>query len=246
MWGIFIWKTSGTPGSTQTLRIALDYTANVNYLGIYAAVANGYFAQNGIDIESALKRMMGNRKLFIKLLCNFGRNYGGIVEQIRGALARQDMALARSTVHNLKGVSGNLSATKVYEAAQDMEAAIQKVDHARIVAGLDQLEELLRPVLEGAMRLSQRETPQGTPSFSEGLPAEDVSKLTALLAEFNDLLSENNLNASREFGLLKKHLSGDEYHASLEQIEDCLGRLNFKEARRHLAFVAQALGVELP
>jgi PAS domain S-box-containing protein len=200
----------------------------------------------GIDIEAALKRLMGNRKLLIKLLCDFGRNYGGIVGQIRGALARQDMGLARSTVHTLKGVAGNLSATKVYEAAQAVEEAIENGDHARIAVGLDRLEELLRPVLEGAARLSQRETPHGTPSFSEGLPAVDVSKLTALLAEFNDLLSENNLNASGEFGLLKKHLSGDEYHASLEQIEDCLGRLNFKEARKHLAFIAQALGVELP
>jgi len=33
----------------QTVRIALDYTANVNYLGIYAAIANGYFAKQGIN-----------------------------------------------------------------------------------------------------------------------------------------------------------------------------------------------------
>jgi ABC-type nitrate/sulfonate/bicarbonate transport system substrate-binding protein len=32
----------------QTVRIALDYTANVDYLGIYAAIANGYFAKQGI------------------------------------------------------------------------------------------------------------------------------------------------------------------------------------------------------
>lgn len=31
------------------MRIALDYTANVNYLGIYAAIANGYFARHGVD-----------------------------------------------------------------------------------------------------------------------------------------------------------------------------------------------------
>jgi two-component system, sensor histidine kinase and response regulator len=199
----------------------------------------------GIDIEAALKRLMGNRKLFIKLLCDFGKNYGGIVGQIRDALAREDMASVRRTVHTLKGVAGNLSATKVYEAAQDMEIAIRKADHARIAAGLDQLEGLLRPVLEGAARLSQRETSQGAPSLPEGLSAVDVSKLTALLAEVNDLLRENNLNAGKKFGLLRKHLSGAEYHASLEKIEDCLGRLNFKEARKHLAFIAQVLGVEL-
>jgi ABC-type nitrate/sulfonate/bicarbonate transport system substrate-binding protein len=37
-----------TSRSLQSFRIALDYTANVDYLGIYAAEANGYFAQQGI------------------------------------------------------------------------------------------------------------------------------------------------------------------------------------------------------
>jgi ABC-type nitrate/sulfonate/bicarbonate transport system substrate-binding protein len=32
----------------QTVKIALDYTANVNYLGIYAAISKGYFAAEGI------------------------------------------------------------------------------------------------------------------------------------------------------------------------------------------------------
>jgi len=36
-------------GARQPVRIALDYTANVNYLGIYAAIANGYFAKHGIE-----------------------------------------------------------------------------------------------------------------------------------------------------------------------------------------------------
>jgi ABC-type nitrate/sulfonate/bicarbonate transport system substrate-binding protein len=36
-------------GPKQTVKIALDYTANVDYLGIYAAIANGYFAKNGIE-----------------------------------------------------------------------------------------------------------------------------------------------------------------------------------------------------
>ena len=143
-------------------------------------------------------------------------------------------------------MAGNLSATEVYAAAQDLEEAIEKGDHARIAAGLDHLEEVLRPVLASATRLSQGETTPAKPSVPEGQPAVDAAKLAALLAEFNHLLKENNMSAGGEFALLKEYLPGDGYHASLEQIEACLGRLNFKEARRHLASVAQALGVELP
>jgi ABC-type nitrate/sulfonate/bicarbonate transport system substrate-binding protein len=37
--------------ATQTVRIALDYSANVNYLGIYAAIDKGFFARQGIKIQ---------------------------------------------------------------------------------------------------------------------------------------------------------------------------------------------------
>jgi ABC-type nitrate/sulfonate/bicarbonate transport system substrate-binding protein len=42
-------STTATAAAPQTVRIALDYTANVNYLGIYAAIANGYFKQQRIN-----------------------------------------------------------------------------------------------------------------------------------------------------------------------------------------------------
>ena len=37
------------PPRRRRVKIALDYTANVNYLGIYVAMSKGYFAQQGID-----------------------------------------------------------------------------------------------------------------------------------------------------------------------------------------------------
>jgi len=40
---------SSSGQGAQTVRIALDFTANVNYLGIYAAIANGYFARQKIN-----------------------------------------------------------------------------------------------------------------------------------------------------------------------------------------------------
>ncbi len=200
----------------------------------------------GIDTEAALKRLMGNRKLLAKLLRDFGQNYAGVVGQIREALAHEDMALARRTVHTLKGMAGNLSATEVYIAAQDLEAVIQKVDHEGIVGGLDKLEEVLRPVFEAAALLSQGETNQATPPAAEGRPLMDAAKLTTVLTEIDNLLKKNNMSARKQFGLLKEQLPCDEYQVPLEQIEACLSRLNFKEARRHLVSIAQALGVELP
>ena len=48
---------STAPPPTEKVTIALDWTANVNYLGIYAAIANGYFEQQGIEPQDpALRR----------------------------------------------------------------------------------------------------------------------------------------------------------------------------------------------
>jgi CheY-like chemotaxis protein/HPt (histidine-containing phosphotransfer) domain-containing protein len=200
----------------------------------------------GIDVEEALKRLRGNRKLLVKLLSDFGCDYDGIIGQIRDGLAQGDMTLVRRTVHTLKGVAGNLSATEVYEAVQDLEAVLQNGNHAQIDSAIDHLEEVLRPVLASARRISQGETTPMKPSIPGGQPAVDAAKLATLLTQFNYLLKENNMSAGGEFAILREYLPGDGYHTSLDQIEACLDRLNFKEARRHLASVGQALGVELP
>jgi ABC-type nitrate/sulfonate/bicarbonate transport system substrate-binding protein len=41
-------SNAAAPVAKAPIRIALDYSANVDYLGIYAAINNGYFAQQGI------------------------------------------------------------------------------------------------------------------------------------------------------------------------------------------------------
>lgn len=43
--------TAGSGQKTEKVRIALDYSPNVNYLGIYTAIEKGYFAAEGIDPE---------------------------------------------------------------------------------------------------------------------------------------------------------------------------------------------------
>src|SRR5690349_10024182 len=41
--------SSSAAKTPQTVRIALDYTPNVNYLGIYSAIERGYFKKQGIE-----------------------------------------------------------------------------------------------------------------------------------------------------------------------------------------------------
>lgn len=67
----------------------------------------------GIDLEDALNRFMGNEDLIIHFLCKFSddMNYKSLVE----AFEANDAKAALAASHALKGVSGNLSMTRLYE-----------------------------------------------------------------------------------------------------------------------------------
>jgi HPt (histidine-containing phosphotransfer) domain-containing protein len=79
----------------------------------------------GFDLAAGLARLMGNKRLYRKLLLDFGANYGGIAGEIRAALAAGDFERSHSLVHNLKGLAGNLEAKALQKAAVQMEKLVK-------------------------------------------------------------------------------------------------------------------------
>jgi len=199
----------------------------------------------GIDLQAVLKRLMGNRQLFDKLLHDFVRNYAGVSGQIREAIARGDTAQAQRIVHTIKGVAGNLSATRVFTFAQDLEAAIRQGDRARISTGLDSLDEALKPIIEAVATLSPLEEDYIKPPAIAEHPPVDSAELTRIMVELDNLLKRNNMGARKQFALLLEKVSNGEVKVLLKQLEDCLNRLDFRGARKYLASIAQMLGIVL-
>ena len=77
------------------------------------------------DLEVGLRRLMGNKRLYRKLLLDFGSKYTGTAAEIRHALDAGDFEQTHSLVHNLKGLAGNLAATELQAAAVEMEKLIK-------------------------------------------------------------------------------------------------------------------------
>ncbi len=82
----------------------------------------------GFDLKDGLNRLRGNQKLYRKLLLNFSVDHNAAINEIRHALDAEDFDQAHGLVHNLKGLAGNLSATKLHEAAVSMEKLFKGVD----------------------------------------------------------------------------------------------------------------------
>ena len=76
-----------------------------------------------IDVDSALKRVGGNKDLFKRLLGRFveGKNF----EALENALKSGNLEESAHVAHTLKGVSSNLSLDKVAALSTEIEQLIK-------------------------------------------------------------------------------------------------------------------------
>ena len=76
-----------------------------------------------IALDEGLKRVMGNKKLFIKLLTKFRTDTK--LDGLLASIKANDMEAARVQAHTLKGVSANLSLQELFLRTQELEAQIK-------------------------------------------------------------------------------------------------------------------------
>jgi len=93
-----------------------------------------------------LKRLGGNKRLYRKLLIDFGTQYTGAAAEIREALDAKDFEHTHSLIHNLKGLAGNLAATALQTASANLENLVKGVQKEPV------------PVKELNLKLSELET----------------------------------------------------------------------------------------
>ena len=79
----------------------------------------------GIDTESALKRLGNKRERYEALLQKFANTQANTVFAVRTALVSGDRASAERDIHSLKGAAGSLGANVLAEAAAEAEQSLK-------------------------------------------------------------------------------------------------------------------------
>ena len=105
------------------------------------------FLQAGIDVDDAMKRLMNNEALFLRLLGKFAEN--DAMEKLRGAIASGDSEAALLHSHTLKGVCGNLSMTELYALFSEQVALYRADSASEADALMPAIEAAYRKVLDG-------------------------------------------------------------------------------------------------
>jgi HPt (histidine-containing phosphotransfer) domain-containing protein len=79
----------------------------------------------GFDLAAGLERLMGNKRLYRKLLVDFSAKYIEAANDIRTALEAKDFEQTHGLVHNLKGLAGNLEARDLQAATVNLEKLVK-------------------------------------------------------------------------------------------------------------------------
>lgn len=76
-----------------------------------------------VDLQDALDRVRGNRKLYKLLLQSFFKD--SRKGELLGSIKRGDLVAAARDAHAIKGASANLSLTGLNAAVSDLEAQLK-------------------------------------------------------------------------------------------------------------------------
>lgn len=114
--------------------------------------------ENGTDVETVLKRFLGNEAMYMKFLLKFidDKNYDDLIESIE----KRDYGTAFETAHTLKGVAANLGIEHVYAASSRITELLRnKPGDQNVDAELDEDKEQLQEAYETIREVIEQNRP---------------------------------------------------------------------------------------
>ncbi|MFH2066133.1 MAG: response regulator [Pseudomonadota bacterium] len=206
---------------------------------------------SGVDTQSGLRRLRGDAVLYKKLLKNFAVNTVGMAEEIKTAIAENNMEQARYLIHTLKGQAGNLSAIQLQSAALDLETVLKKADSnaaelSRIELMVKNMEASLALVLESVKQLEK--LPEGNSENTANTKTEaamGASEIKDMLLKLFNLLSSNKTEAQDFMEFVAKHLSTGKAELEVRQLQTQVDMFDFDNAQKTLKKIAKTLDIRL-
>ena len=196
----------------------------------------------GIDVESGLQRVMGDKAVYVRFLKEFLSESYMFVNRLNESIRQNDMKAARMAAHSIKGTASNLSITEVAERASELEQAI-KTEEVKAVGilfnklqmSLASFEKSLREV-ESVMLPRQKDDRGHSEEGNTG------EKLALLKALYKEILNYNP-DALSLIEKFKTHHNGNK--PLLDKITAELDKFDFDTARESLKAYAFRENIEL-
>ncbi|MEO5377188.1 MAG: response regulator [Magnetococcus sp. DMHC-6] len=183
---------------------------------------------NGIDMSSAMERLGGQQKIFKSMLLRF-QDHANVWDKIQTALQQQDFLQARNLAHIITGIAGNLSATRLHQAAQKLELALEQERIQQEPLLLLNFQKALQEILATIATL-----PADPEPVQIALPQKEIvidqQVVDHLFTELTNYLQTNDTDAESIIETLKTVLTGEIWREDLRKLEELVQRMDYPGA----------------
>lgn len=163
----------------------------------------------GFDVENALHRMAGSVKLYTKILKQFSEGYADFGQQVKDFINQENLTAAQEHAHTIKGISGNIGATDLFNASSELESVLRHGPKEKLEAAANDFSKRLQEAMDV---LSKAFPPETTPEPAGGSKSaapklsQEKEKLKADLERLKKLLGEYDIESADAFEVLAGRL----------------------------------------
>ena len=191
----------------------------------------------GIDTGAGLARMMGKTAFYRKQLLKFRANQAAFAADFRRAADDADPTARKRLAHTLKGLAGNIGATRLQAAAAGLEAACRKnADDKAVESALADTVAELDIVLRGLSALEDENAPAPA-----GDAQVDQGHIAALLDILLELLVASDARAAEKAAEIEALLKGSPLAADFKPVSEAVGSFDFEIAEQRARALREKL-----
>ena len=183
----------------------------------------------GINTETGLKSVAGNKELYLKILKEFAEDYSKFIDTVNRSLDKKDYARVKMLTHTLKSVSGYMGAMNLHSIVCKLEPAVKEKKLELCADLTEKLEKELNEVFQSIDIIQNNNIPQ--PEISISLEeSQHTSKIYFLSSKLERLLIEGDSGAGDSLNELKRYLKGKCSEKQINLLEEQINNYDFEYA----------------
>jgi len=206
---------------------------------LYRSIKTSY---SGLNIADGLSRVSNQEKIYLAILKTFIRDFSDCASQIINLYENGLFEQMKRTVHNLKGVSGNIGARHVFDNCCLIEKLFQNDNFQNIQKELDILALNLTETINAIQTILKSDTKFiGNENSDDNKITMSLEDIQNLLQDFDQLLQQHHLDAEIALKKLIHAMKRKNDRVDLSKIADHMARYDYVAAHNHLMTIKEKI-----
>jgi HPt (histidine-containing phosphotransfer) domain-containing protein len=192
-------------------------------------------------MAAGIHRVAGSKSVYRDLLIQFRDNHHTIYEEIRQAIAESRLDHAGHLIHTLKGISGNLGASGLHDAAGGLESALKEGRPGEAKQKMALFKTALDQVFDSIRRLDAAAAQKTIQTAGYTIAPEDLRRAKSVLSECSRLLRSDFAESMKRMEILKALFKDTPMAVLMRKLEKHMNAFNIEKAQAVIAAIGKDL-----